>query len=102
MDLDEEKPRRGKHKFGSVPGYVATFKDKKWFYLTSDQLAKIIGSIKTARQLKNELVQAGMMASTGNGKFSVQRPIFSGAKGNKGYERVHAFRLKLLQDQNRR
>ena len=39
-------PRRlglGKHTFGSVPGYKATFKGKKWYYLTSNQLKEIIG-----------------------------------------------------------
>jgi hypothetical protein len=42
-----------------------------------------------------------MMASTPSGKFVVQRPIFSGAKGNKGYASVHALRLKLLKDHDK-
>ena len=99
MDLDKERPRLGKHRFGSVPGYVATFKDKKWFYLTADQLAGTIGTGENADQLKKELAQAGMLASRANGKSLVQRPIFSGAKSNKGHKWVHAFRARLLKQQ---
>jgi hypothetical protein len=98
MNLDKKMPSLGKHTFGSVPGYFATFKGKKWLYLTADQLTRIIGHAGRPGKLKKELVQAGMMASTPSGKFVVQRPIFSGAKGNKGYGSVHAFRLKLLKD----
>ena len=97
-DLDKKMPSLGKHTFGSVPGYLATFKGKKWLYLTADQLTRIIGHGGRPGKLKKELVLAGMMASTPSGKFVVQRPIFSGAKGNKGYGSVHAFRLKLLED----
>jgi hypothetical protein len=98
MNLDKKMPSLGKHTFGSVPGYLATFKGKKWLYLTADQLTRIIGRGGRPAKLKKELVLAGMMASTPSGKFVVQRPIFSGAKGNKGYGSVHAFRLKLLKD----
>ena len=101
MNLDKKMPSLGKHTFGSVPGYFATFKGKKWLYLTADQLTRIIGRGGRPGKLKKELVQAGMMASTPNGKFVVQRPIFSGAKGNKGYGSVHAFRFKLLKDQDK-
>jgi len=99
MNLDEKMPGLGKHTLGSVPGYFATFKRKKWLYLTADQLTRIIGRGGRPGKLKKELVQVGMMASTPGGKFVVQRPIFSGAKGNKGYGSVHAFRLKLLKDE---
>ena len=98
MNLDKKMPSLGKHTFGSVPGYLATFKGKKWLYLTADQLTRIIGRGGRPGKLKKELALAGMMASTASGKFVVQRPIFSGAKGNKGYGSVHAFRLKLLED----
>ena len=98
MNLDKKMPSLGKHTFGSVAGYLATFKGKKWLYLTADQLTRIIGHVGRPGKLKKELVLAGMMASTPSGKFVVQRPIFSGAKGNKGYGSVHAFRLKLLED----
>jgi putative DNA primase/helicase len=94
-DLDKAMPRRlglGKHTFGSVPGYKATFKGKKWYYVTSDQLKKIIGSGENAKRLKDELAAAGLMDRS-TGRHVVQRPIFSG-KGNKGYEWVHAFRAK--------
>ena len=98
MNLDKKMPSLGKHTFGSVPGYLATFKGKKWLYLTADQLNRIIGRGGRPGKLKKELALAGMMASTASGKFVVQRPIFSGAKGNTGYGSVHAFRLKLLED----
>jgi putative DNA primase/helicase len=84
-------PRLGKHTFGSAPGYVATFKGKKWYYLTSDQLKKIIGSGDNADLLKKELVADGLMDRASTGKYVVQRPIFP-AKGNKGHRWVHAFR----------
>jgi putative DNA primase/helicase len=92
-DLDDGMPRRvglGKHTFGSVPGYKATFKGKKWYYLTSDQFKEIVGSGENAKGLKDELAAAGLMAHTPAGKYLVQRRIFA-EKGNKGYEWVHAF-----------
>jgi putative DNA primase/helicase len=92
-------PRLGKHTFGSAPGYVATFKGKKWYYLTSDQLKKIIGSEDNADLLKKELVADGLMDRASTGKFVVQRKIFP-AKGNKGHKRVHAFRAKIVQDRD--
>jgi putative DNA primase/helicase len=98
-DLDNAMPRRlglGKHTFGSVPGYKATFKGKKWYYLTSDQLKGIIDRGGNARLLMDELAAAGLMDRS-TGRHVVQRPIFSG-KGNKGYEWVHAFRAKIVQD----
>jgi putative DNA primase/helicase len=97
-NLDKKMPPLGKHTFGSVPAYFATFKGKKWFYLTTDQLKSIIGSGKNAHQLKTELVADGLLDQASTGKYLVQRPIFSGAKGNKGYRWVHALRGKILQD----
>jgi len=99
MDLDKDKPRVGEHKFGSVPGYVASFKGKKWFYLTDDRLGGIIGTGTDAVGLKKELVDEGLMAPGPGGRYVVQRPIFSGAKGNKGWHQVHAFRARLLKQQ---
>jgi putative DNA primase/helicase len=93
-DLDKAMPRRlglGKHIIGSVPGYKATFKGKKWYYLTAGQLKGIIGRRENARLLMDELAAAGLMARPSTGRHVVQRRIFSG-KGNKGYEWVHAFR----------
>jgi putative DNA primase/helicase len=90
-DLDKAMPRRLGHTFGSVPGYKATFKRKKWYYLTSDQLKGIIGRDENAKLLMDELAAAGLMAAGPKGKHVVQRPIFSGAKGNKGHRWVHAF-----------
>jgi len=98
-DLDKAMPRRlglGRHTFGSVPGYKATFKGLKWYYLTADQLKAIIGGGENAKGLKQELSKEGLLATRPNGKYLVQRPIFSG-KGNEGYEWVHAFRAKILQ-----
>jgi hypothetical protein len=97
-NLDKDKPLPGKHKFGSGKGYRATFKHKKWFYLTAEQLAHIIGSGQDADRLNKELVASNMMASSPTtGKHMVQRPIFAGAKGNNGHKWVHAFRVKILQ-----
>jgi putative DNA primase/helicase len=97
-NLDEEMPPLGTHTFGSVPGYFATFKGKEWFYLSADQLEAVIGTRNSADDLKAQLVTAGLLDQASNGKYVVQRPIFSGAKGNKGYKRVHAFSAKILQD----
>jgi putative DNA primase/helicase len=96
-NLDKKMPLLGKHEFGSVPSYFATFKQKKWFYLTADQLKALIGSGENADQLKAQLVADGLLDRASTGKFLVQRPIFSGAKGNKGHRWVHALRAKLLQ-----
>jgi putative DNA primase/helicase len=95
MDLDQRKPRLSKHELGSVPGYVATFKGEKWFYLSDNQLRRIIGTGNDAVELKKELVDEGLMAPGPDGRYVVQRPIFSGAKGNKGWPQVHAFRARL-------
>jgi putative DNA primase/helicase len=97
-NLDKKMPGRGKHKFGSVAGYFATFKGKKWFYLTSDKLKEIIGSGENADQLKTELAADGLLDRASSGKYLVQRRIFSEANGNKGYRWVHAVRAKILQD----
>jgi putative DNA primase/helicase len=99
MDLDDDKPRLGKHRLGSVPGYVATFKGKKWFYLKADQLAGIIGTGDNAVALKKVLVGENLMARAPNGRYVVQRPIFTGAKGNQGHKWVHAFRARILKSE---
>lgn len=97
-DLDKNMPQLGAHKFGSAPGYLVTFKGKKWFYLTADQLKAIIGTGEKADQLKADLVADGLMDRASTGKYLVQRLIFSGAKGNKGYRWVHALRAKILKE----
>jgi hypothetical protein len=97
-NLDKKMPPLGKHNFGSRPGYSATFKGKKWFYLTADQLKMIIGTRNSADQLNAQLVADGLLDQASTGKYLVQRSIFSGVKGNKGYRWVHAFRAKILQD----
>lgn len=84
------------HEFGSVPGYIHTHNAIDWLYLTSNQLKTIIGTDKTAGRLKTQLIEQGLMASTGKGAI-VQRPIFN-AKSNKGYRWVHAFRTSLLEN----
>jgi putative DNA primase/helicase len=101
MDLDEDKPRLGEHKFGSVPGYIATFKDKKWFYLTADKLTKVVGGGEHVEQLKKELAAEKLLDQRSNGRYLVQRAIFSGAKGNKGHKWVHAFRARLVKSQDK-
>jgi putative DNA primase/helicase len=99
-NLDKKMPRVDKHTFGSVPGYFASFKGKKWFYLTAEQLTHIIGGSGNGNQLKKELANDGLVATTPKGKYLVQRPIFV-AKGNKGHKWVHAFRLNILQDRDK-
>ena len=99
MNLDDDRPGQDEHQFGSVPGYVATFKVEKWFYLTADQLVGILGKGENADRIKKELVSDEMMDRASNGRYLVQRPIFSGAKGNKGHKWVHAFRARLLKRQ---
>jgi putative DNA primase/helicase len=98
MDLDTSRPALGTHEFGSVPGYAATFKGDKWLYLTADQLDKLIGTGKKVKALKKQLAAAGSLATTATHRFVVQRPIFSGAKGNKGFRSVYAFRASILQN----
>jgi hypothetical protein len=90
-------PRLGKHTLESAPGYVAKFKGKKWYYLTADQLTGIIGGGGNGSELKRELSKNGLLATRPNGNPLVQRPVFAGAKGNKGHRWVHAFRAKILQ-----
>ena len=97
-NLDDEMPPLGTHTFGSGHGYCATFKGKKWLYLTADQLKAIIGSGENADQLKAELGADGLLDRASTGKYLVRRPIFSGAKGNKGHKWVHALSAKILQD----
>jgi putative DNA primase/helicase len=96
LDLNKTKPRLGAHKPGSAPGYIAKFKSKSWFYLTSHRLKKIIGNDTNAKSLKKELVAKNLMASTSGGRDLVQRPFFSGVKGNKGHVWIHAFRSRML------
>jgi putative DNA primase/helicase len=95
MDLDAARPALDNHKFGSVPGYAATFSGEKWLYLTADRLKTLIGTGEKASELKKELAAARLLATTKD-RFVVQRPIFGGANGNKGFRSVHAFKASLL------
>ena len=97
LDLDKERPKKGSHEFGSVPGYTATFKGKKWLYLTADQLREVIGSGARADQLKRELADSKLLERAGS-RYVVQRPIFSGETGNKGYQFIHAFKATILEN----
>ena len=92
MDLDEDKPRLGTHRFGSVPGYIATFKGKKWFYLTAGQLRGSLAVVSMRSSSRRNWRLTRLLDRAPNGRYVVQRPIFSGAKGNKGHKWVHAFR----------
>jgi putative DNA primase/helicase len=97
MDLDKKRPKKGAHEFGSVPGYMATFKGQKWFYLKADQLHEIICGGTEADQLKKGLVASKLLEKAG-GRYVVQRPVFSGETGNKGWEWVHAFKASILEN----
>jgi hypothetical protein len=99
VNLDKVKLRPDSHKMKSVPGYRATFKRKKWLYLTAARLKKLIGDGGNADQLKKELAEAGVMDCTTSGRYVVQRPLFVGLKGNKGYRHVHAFRATKIDDE---
>jgi hypothetical protein len=96
LNLDQTKIEPGQHRLGSAPGYTHTWKGTSWVYLTSDQLAAVIGNDQQTRRLKGQLVKAGIMAATGHRQL-VQRPIFH-ARGNKGYRWVHAFRADALRN----
>lgn len=96
LDLDRAKIEPSGHRFGSTPGYTHNWKGVAWIYLTSDQLATIIGTDHEARRLKALLVKNGILATTGQRQL-VQRPIFQ-ATGNKGYRWVHAFRADALRN----
>ena len=95
VNLNRTKLRLGAHKPGSAPGYVAKFKGKSWFYLTSPQLKGIIGNDANAKALKKDLGTKKLM-ELGSNRDVVQRPFFSGAPGNKGHIWVHAFRSRIL------
>jgi Domain of unknown function (DUF927) len=96
MDLDTARPALGTHEFGSAPGYAATFKVDKWLYLSAKQLDTIVGTGGgAATALKKDLAAAGLLATSKN-RFVVQRPIFSGAKKNKGFCSVYAFKASIL------
>ena len=100
VDLNKRKLRLGGHKPGSAAGYVASFKGKNWFYLTSAQLQRIIGNDANAKALKKELVAKKLMASRSGGRDLVQRPFFYGAPGNKGHIWVHAIRTRILKQED--
>jgi Domain of unknown function (DUF927) len=95
MDLRKGLPQAGSHKFGSVPGYIASFDKKNWIYLRSKDLTGIIGSGREAEQLKDQLINEGLMDSSAKRRI-VQRRVFSGLKGNQGHKRVYAIRSKTL------
>ena len=62
-------------------------------------LQGIIGNDAKAKALKKDLNTKKLMA-LGSKRDVVQRPFFAGAPGNKGYIWVHAFRSRILKDQN--
>jgi putative DNA primase/helicase len=95
MDLDSQQPTIEGHKFGSVPGYLATHKGERWVYLTDKTFGQIVGTGDKADALKQELVAAGLM-DRAKSRFVVQRRIFSKQKGNKGHRTVLAFKEAIL------
>jgi hypothetical protein len=96
-NLDIERLELGVHKFGSVAGYAATFKGDKWLYLTAKQLENIIGSGTKVKALMRELAAAGLLATTETKhRHVVQRRIFYGVKGNKGFRSVYALKRGIL------
>jgi hypothetical protein len=95
VDLDLARPKKKNHKLGQAPGYRTGFKGELWFYLTADQLGAIVGTDGAAKQLKDQLISEGLMATSKRG-FVVQRPIFDGGKGNKHWAWVCAFKAAII------
>ena len=97
LDLDKKLVKKSSHEFGSVLGYGATFKGKKWFYLTADRLREILGGGPGSDQLKQDLVDSKLLKIGPAERYVVQRPIFSEEKGNKGWRSVHALQASILE-----
>jgi hypothetical protein len=96
VDVDQVRLDPASHKFGSVPGYKATFKGEKYYYLTSDTFSKILGN--DSKAAKAALFEVGLLERSRSGRFVVQRPIFKGKKGNKGYLTVCAIKTSIIED----
>lgn len=97
IDVDQAPLDPASHKFGSVPGYLATFKGVKYFYLTSEKFAEILG--KGSKAIKAKLADDGLLERSGSDRFVVQRPIFKGRPGNKGYRTVCAIMTSIIEDE---
>ncbi|AWM06076.1 DUF927 domain-containing protein [Bradyrhizobium symbiodeficiens] len=95
-NLDEAKPTLETPAQAPAPGYRQFYKGENWFYLTSSQLKRIIGTGATARRLKADLVQKGAL-DTSKQLGLTQRPIYKD-KGNRGHRWVHAFRASSFLD----
>ena len=51
---------RPSHRFGSRPGYTASFKKKNWIYFEATQFRKIVGGRSAAATLMKSLVARGL------------------------------------------
>jgi hypothetical protein len=95
VNLDKTPLKFGVDTFGAAKGYSATFKKKKWFYFSADQLKQIVGGAREYRVLCDKLASQVLLARSGNA-MTTQRPVFSGGEGNQNFARVVAIRRKVL------
>jgi len=97
VDLDTKPLELAANTFGSAPGYRATFKRRKWFYFTKNQLIEIAGDVENYKALCEGLSSKGLM-ERGKNSITVQRPVYTGGQGNKNFTRVVAIRRKVLKE----
>jgi putative DNA primase/helicase len=95
MNLKTKHPKLGRDKLDAVRGYRAKFRRKRWYYLTADQLKAIIGVGRNAGALKRQLADERLLDKTSDGRFVVDRPIFTGGKGKENWARVHAIKAAI-------
>jgi len=69
-------------------------KGQTWWYFPAERFKEIAGGSRPARELMSRL-RAHRLAPKGK-DLTVQRPIFRGKKGNKGWRRVVAIRARSL------
>ena len=82
-----------------IIGFREEKKGQRWYYLTEQQLANVVGSGPPVRELKALLKREGMMDHDGD-KFVVQRRLYNGGNGNNNFGRVNAFKAQLAPREN--
>jgi len=86
---------RWAHKFGEAKGYCATVKSRSWWYFTSKQFRTIVGGQQAAISLLALLADNSLAVKPERG-LTVQRRVFRGLPGNKGWRWVVAIRSRKL------
>jgi putative DNA primase/helicase len=95
VDLAKQRPRYGTEELEDVLGYIAVENGKPRIYLTSDRVRKIIGGGADAKKLKQALATEGVLEKSKEGKFVVQRRIFTGGKGSKNHASIHVMDARI-------